>query len=102
MAAPPLRDSAWTVWERLLLSALSVIRLAELLRAEGGVLRAGQAEEEWLEEGYVTAGRYGKCTTLGWDVISEVLVYASTRLGGIPVVDLEGNETLRGTERTEW
>lgn len=102
MADPPLRDSAVTDWELLLLPISSAIRFAELLRDEGGVLRKGQTEWEWWLESWLTDTRYPKCTTVGWEAICDALPYASSRLGGIPVIDLEGNEKLRGTEQTEW
>jgi hypothetical protein len=53
-------------------------------------------------EGWLVNDRYPKCTEKGWDAICDALVYAHTKLGGIPVIYPDGTEKLRGTEQSEW
>ena len=102
MAAPPLVVADLTRRDRSVLPISSVLAFAELLRAEGGVLRRSQARPEWWMEGWLVNDRYPKCTEKGWDAICDALVYAHTKLGGIPVIYPDGTEKLRGTEQSEW
>ena len=54
----------------------SLAELAELLRAEDGVMRPSQVQADWVRFGLVEGDKFVYCSKKGYAALSERFVYA--------------------------